>query len=50
MKTDKKNYDAVKFMRQQRDALSKKLIKMNKKEILDYFSKSNKDKAVKPGM
>ena len=39
MKTTEKTFDAVKFMRQQRDKLSEKLAKMTKKEILEYFRK-----------
>jgi hypothetical protein len=39
MKTTEKTFDAVKFMRQQRDKLSEKLSKMTKKEILEYFKK-----------
>ena len=33
MKTTEKTFDAVKFMRQQRDKLSEKLSKMTKEEI-----------------
>ena len=36
MKTEKQ-FDAVKFMRQQRDKLSERLSKMTKAEIVDYF-------------
>ncbi len=39
MKTTEKTFDAVKFMRQQRDKLSEKLGKMTKEEILEYFKK-----------
>lgn len=49
MKTTEKTFDAVQFMRQQRDKLSKKLSKMTKKEILDYFEKKKKLATVKPG-
>lgn len=49
MKTTEKTFDAVQFMRQQRDKLSKKLSKMTKKEILDYFEKRKKLATVKPG-
>ena len=34
MKTTEKTFDAVKFMRQERDKLSEKLSKMTKEEIL----------------
>ena len=47
MKTSDKKFDAVKFMRQQRDKLSEKLSKMSKKEILEYFKHSGKE-AVRP--
>jgi hypothetical protein len=48
MKTTEKQFDAVSFMRQQRDRLSEKLSKMTKSEILEYFKNSNKDAMVKP--
>ena len=32
-----KPFDAVKFMREQRDKLSEKLSKMTKEEIIEYF-------------
>jgi len=38
MKTkNKKEFDAVKFMREQRKLLSEKLSKMTKSEIVEYF-------------
>ena len=43
MKTTEKSFDAVKFMRQQREKLSEKLSKMSKEEILEYF-KTQKNK------
>jgi len=48
MKTTEKTFDAVKFMRQQRDKLSEKLAKMTKKEILEYFSKRKTHTTTKP--
>ncbi len=48
MKTIEKTFDAVKFMRQQRDKLSDKLAKMTKEEILEYFKKRNAQTAIKP--
>jgi hypothetical protein len=48
MKTTEKTFDAVKFMRQQRDELSKKLSKMTKEEILNYFKKRKKQTTIKP--
>jgi len=48
MKTIDKTFDAVKFMRQQREKLSEKLSKMTKEEILDYFRKQKTQRAIKP--
>ena len=48
MKTTEKNFDAVKFMRQQRDKLSEKLSKMTKEEILEYFNKRKTQTNIKP--
>jgi len=49
MKTKEKQFDAVKFMRQQRDRLSEKLSKMTKEEILEYFKQRKKQASVRPG-
>jgi len=53
MKTTKKNiekqFDAVKYMRQQRDRLSKKLATMTKAEIIEYFRKRKVELTTKPG-
>jgi len=48
MKTTEKKFDAVKFMRQQRDKLSEKLSKMTKEEILEYFEKRKTQTTIKP--
>jgi hypothetical protein len=48
MKTIKKTFDAVKFMRQQRDKLSEKLSKMTKEEVLEYFKHRKSVANVKP--
>lgn len=48
MKTIEKKIDAVDYMRQQRDELSKKLSKMTKEEVLEYFKNTGKRTAVKP--
>ncbi len=48
MKTIEKQFDAVKFMRQQRDKLSDKLSKMSKTEIIEYFKRRKVETAVKP--
>jgi hypothetical protein len=41
-------FDAVKFMRQQRDKLSEKLSKMTKEEILEYLKKRKTQTTTKP--
>ncbi len=45
--TDKK-FDAVKYMREQRQRLSKKLSKMSKEEIIEYFQRKKFVNNVKP--
>lgn len=50
MKTKvKKDFDAVKFMREQRDKMSEELSKMTKKEIIAYFKKIRRESKIKPG-
>ncbi|MBX2931920.1 MAG: hypothetical protein KF781_08255 [Chitinophagaceae bacterium] len=46
--TTEKQFDAVKFMRQQRDKLSIKLAKMTKAEIVAYFKKRKLETKTKP--
>ena len=46
--TTDKQFDAVKFMRQQREKLSDKLAKMSKAEIVEYFKKRKNETVVKP--
>jgi hypothetical protein len=48
MKQNNKPFDAVGFMRQQRDALSDKLSKMTKEEIVAYFKDRTQQAGVKP--
>jgi hypothetical protein len=48
MKTTEKTFDAVKFMRQERDKLSEKLSKMTREEIIEYFNKRKSQTTVKP--
>lgn len=43
-----KEFDAVKFMRQQRAKLSEKLAKMTKAEIVEYFKKRKLESKTKP--
>lgn len=47
IKTEKK-FDAVKFMRQQRDRLSEKLSKMTKEEIIEYFKNRKAETSTRP--
>ena len=46
--TTEKQFDAVKFMRQQREKLSTKLVKMTKAEIVEYFKKRKLETSIKP--
>jgi c-di-AMP phosphodiesterase-like protein len=46
--TTEKTFDAVKFMRAQREKLSEKLAKMSKEEIIEYFRKKKLENSVKP--
>jgi hypothetical protein len=48
MMTTEKQFDAVKFMRQQRDKLSEKLSKMTKEQIVEYFKKRKVESSTKP--
>jgi len=45
--TDKK-FDAVKYMREQRQQLSEKLIGMTKEEVFECFRKKRLENTVKP--
>jgi hypothetical protein len=49
MTTTEKTFDAVKFMRSQREKLSKKLSKMTREEIVAYFRKKKLENSIKPG-
>jgi hypothetical protein len=44
----KKEFDAVKFAREQKDKLSAELAKMTTEEIIAYFKKVRLDSRVKP--
>lgn len=46
--TTEKQFDAVKYMRQQREKLSEKLAKMSKAEIIEYFRKRKLELKTKP--
>ncbi len=43
-----KNFDAVKYMREQRQRLNEKLLTMTKKEIIEYFRQKELKNTVKP--
>jgi hypothetical protein len=47
MKTTEKTFDAVKFMRQEREKISKELVNLSNVEILDYFKKKRTEKSKK---
>jgi hypothetical protein len=46
--TIKKTFDAVEFMREQRQRLSEKLAGMTREEIVEYFKKTRSENPVKP--
>ncbi len=46
--TTEKKFDAVKYMREQRQKLSTQLSKMTKEEIVEYFRRKNLQNTVKP--
>lgn len=48
MKTTEKKFDSVEFMRKQRQILSKKLSKMTKAEIIEYFRKRKTETTIRP--
>lgn len=44
----KEQFDAVRFMREQRNKLSEKLGKMSKAEVVEYFRKRKTETTVRP--
>jgi c-di-AMP phosphodiesterase-like protein len=46
--TTDKTFDAVKFMRAQREKLSEKLSKMSKEEVVEYFRRKKLENSIKP--
>lgn len=42
MKEQKKTFDAVKFMREQRDRISKDIMHLSPEEIVIYFERKTK--------
>ena len=49
-KENKKNFDSVKFMREQRDRISKEIMNLSAEEIVEYFERKNKETNVKPSV
>jgi hypothetical protein len=47
MKTADKSFDAVKFMRQERERISKELIDLSNQEILEHYRKRRLKKSQK---
>ncbi len=48
-KTTEKTFDAVKFMREQRDRITKEIIDLSPEEIVEYFEdNSAEEEVVKP--
>jgi c-di-AMP phosphodiesterase-like protein len=46
--TTEKTFDAVKYMRTQREKLSEKLSKMSKDEVVEYFRRKKLESSIKP--
>lgn len=46
--TTKKEFDAVQYMREQRQILSNKLSEMTKDEIVAYFKMKRLEKGIRP--
>lgn len=47
-KTTKKSFDAVKYMREQRDRISKELMNLSPEEVVKYFDKKSVKTGAKP--
>jgi hypothetical protein len=48
-KNTKKTFDAVEFMRKQRDRISKDIMNLRPQEIVEYFERRRRDKnPIKP--
>ena len=48
IRRNKKEFDAVEYMREQKKALAKKLENMTNSEILEYFKKKGLSGGVRP--
>lgn len=46
--TTKKSFDAVKFMREQRDRISKDIMNLSPEEIVKYFERKGGKASTKP--
>lgn len=47
-KHTKKTFDAVKYMREQRDRISKEIMNLSPEEIVKYFERKDKTSNSKP--
>ncbi len=47
-KNTKKSFDAVKFMREQRDRISKEIMNLCSEEIVKYFERKDGNESGKP--
>ncbi|MEX0811294.1 MAG: hypothetical protein WD048_03690 [Chitinophagales bacterium] len=47
-KTTKKTFDAVKFMREQRDRITKDIMHLSPEEIIKYFEQKQNKNRIKP--
>ncbi len=47
-KNTKKTFDAVKFMREQRDRISKEIMNLSPEEIVKYFEQKDRKANLKP--
>jgi hypothetical protein len=47
-KNTEKTFDAVKFMREQRDRISKEIMNLSPEEIVKYFERKDGKESVRP--
>lgn len=47
-KNTKKTFDAVKFMREQRDRISKEIMDLSPEEIVKYFERKSRKDRIRP--
>jgi hypothetical protein len=47
MKTAEKSFDAVKFMRKERERISKELVNLSNEEILEHYRKKRLERSQK---